>query len=41
MQATETLSGYDSTNYFWILNQQLNIISHPLKPELNGKMQVT
>ncbi|MEZ9318284.1 methyl-accepting chemotaxis protein [Vibrio lentus] len=36
LQAIETLR-YDSTNYFWILNQQLNIISHPLKPELNGK----
>ncbi|WP_373943321.1 methyl-accepting chemotaxis protein [Vibrio chagasii] len=35
LQAIETLR-YDNTNYFWILNQQLNIISHPLKPELNG-----
>lgn len=35
LQAIETLR-YDSTNYFWLLNQQLNIISHPLKPELNG-----
>ncbi|MGI9875100.1 methyl-accepting chemotaxis protein [Vibrio chagasii] len=34
LQAIETLR-YDNTNYFWILNQQLNIISHPLKPELN------
>ncbi|UPR34363.1 methyl-accepting chemotaxis protein [Vibrio cyclitrophicus] len=34
LKAIETLR-YDSTNYFWILNQQLNIISHPLKPELN------
>ena len=34
LRAIETLR-YDSTNYFWILNQQLNIISHPLKPELN------
>ncbi|CAH6781161.1 Methyl-accepting chemotaxis protein [Vibrio chagasii] len=35
LQAIKTLR-YDNTNYFWILNQQLNIISHPLKPELNG-----
>lgn len=35
LQAIKTLR-YDDTNYFWILNQQLNIISHPLKPELNG-----
>lgn len=35
LQAIEMLR-YDNTNYFWILNQQLNIISHPLKPELNG-----
>lgn len=34
LRAIETLR-YDSTNYFWILNQQLNIVSHPLKPELN------
>ncbi|CAK1700859.1 methyl-accepting chemotaxis protein [Vibrio crassostreae] len=35
LQAIKTLR-YDNTNYFWILNQQLNIISHPLKPELDG-----
>ncbi|CAH7041659.1 Methyl-accepting chemotaxis protein [Vibrio chagasii] len=35
LHAIKTLR-YDNTNYFWILNQQLNIISHPLKPELNG-----
>lgn len=35
LQAIKTLR-YDNTNYFWILNQQLNIISHPIKPELNG-----
>ncbi|WP_100752994.1 methyl-accepting chemotaxis protein [Vibrio salilacus] len=28
---------YDSNNYFWILNQQTEIILHPIKPELNGK----
>lgn len=28
---------YDDSNYFWILNQQLTVISHPLKPNLNGK----
>lgn len=38
LQAIETLR-YDNTNYFWILNQQLNIISHPLKPELNGTLE--
>ncbi|MEZ8782775.1 methyl-accepting chemotaxis protein [Vibrio splendidus] len=36
LQAIETLR-YDTTNYFWILNQQLNVVIHPLKPELNGK----
>ncbi|MEZ9514397.1 methyl-accepting chemotaxis protein [Vibrio splendidus] len=36
LQAIETLR-YDATNYFWILNQQLNVVIHPLKPELNGK----
>ncbi|WP_391089669.1 methyl-accepting chemotaxis protein [Vibrio sp. NH-UV-68] len=28
---------YDSSNYFWILNQQMKVVLHPLKPELNGK----
>lgn len=28
---------YDETNYFWILNQKLQVVNHPLKPELNGK----
>ncbi|WP_261904082.1 methyl-accepting chemotaxis protein [Vibrio fortis] len=28
---------YDSNNYFWILNQQSQVVMHPLKPELNGE----
>ncbi|NIY83511.1 methyl-accepting chemotaxis protein [Vibrio hepatarius] len=28
---------YDGDNYFWILNQKMNVVMHPLKPELNGK----
>ncbi|UUM32936.1 methyl-accepting chemotaxis protein [Vibrio japonicus] len=28
---------YDQTNYFWVLNQNLQVVNHPLKPELNGK----
>lgn len=28
---------YDETNYFWVLNQKLQVVNHPLKPELNGK----
>ena len=28
---------YDSSNYFWILNQQTDVVLHPIKPELNGQ----
>ncbi len=28
---------YDGDNYFWILNQKMNVVMHPLKPELNGQ----
>ncbi|HAS6346998.1 TPA: HAMP domain-containing protein [Vibrio vulnificus] len=28
---------YDGDNYFWITNPQVVVITHPLKPELNGK----
>lgn len=28
---------YDGDNYFWLLNPQLTVISHPIKPALNGK----
>lgn len=28
---------YDNNNYFWILNQSLLVVQHPLKPEINGK----
>ncbi|MBV1841625.1 methyl-accepting chemotaxis protein [Photobacterium ganghwense] len=27
---------YDSSNYFWIMQPDLTIVNHPLKPELNG-----
>jgi len=36
LQAIQALR-YDDTNYFWILNQQLQVVMHPLKPNLNGK----
>lgn len=36
LQAIQALR-YDSNNYFWILNQQLQVVMHPLKPNLNGK----
>lgn len=28
---------YDQDNYFWVLNQQLTVVMHPIKPELDGK----
>lgn len=28
---------YDGSNYFWVLDQNLTVVAHPLKPELNGK----
>ncbi|MCG9677634.1 methyl-accepting chemotaxis protein [Vibrio sp. Isolate24] len=28
---------YDKSNYFWILNQQMQIVMHPIKPALNGQ----
>ncbi|MYM60199.1 HAMP domain-containing protein [Vibrio sp. OCN044] len=28
---------YDGSNYFWVLDQNLAVVAHPLKPELNGK----
>ncbi|NVD06337.1 methyl-accepting chemotaxis protein [Vibrio sp. JPW-9-11-11] len=28
---------YDETNYFWVLDQQMNVVLHPLKPNLNGQ----
>lgn len=28
---------YDQTNYFWILDQDLTVIQHPIKANLNGK----
>jgi len=28
---------YDENNYFWVLDQQMNIVQHPIKPALNGK----
>ncbi len=28
---------YDGDNYFWILNQKMNVVMHPLKPELKGQ----
>ncbi|MGD8230773.1 methyl-accepting chemotaxis protein [Vibrio sp. TRT 1302] len=36
LSAIESLR-YDDNNYFWILNQNLTVVLHPLKPELNGK----
>ncbi|MBA5763064.1 cache domain-containing protein [Vibrio sp. 404] len=36
LQAIQSLR-YDSSNYFWILNQQLQVVMHPLKTNLNGK----
>lgn len=36
LQAIQALR-YDDTNYFWILDQQLQVVMHPLKPNLNGK----
>ncbi|ROV59309.1 methyl-accepting chemotaxis protein [Vibrio ponticus] len=36
LQAIQALR-YDGNNYFWILNQQLQVVMHPLKPNLNGK----
>ncbi len=38
-QALAALSAlrYDNNNYFWVLNQALQVVQHPLKPELNGK----
>lgn len=28
---------YDTTNYFWVVSPELNILLHPIKPELNGE----
>lgn len=28
---------YDGDNYFWITTPQLQVVVHPVKPELNGK----
>ncbi|UPQ87048.1 methyl-accepting chemotaxis protein [Vibrio sinaloensis] len=28
---------YDENNYFWVLDQQMNVVQHPIKPALNGK----
>ena len=36
LQAIKSIR-YDSSNYFWILNQELQVVMHPLKPQLNGK----
>lgn len=30
---------YDNTNYFWVMDDNANIIMHPIKPELDGKNQ--
>ncbi|ANW26991.1 chemotaxis protein [Vibrio coralliilyticus] len=28
---------YDESNYFWILNQKMQVVMHPIKPALNGQ----
>ncbi|CAM2996514.1 methyl-accepting chemotaxis protein [Vibrio neptunius] len=28
---------YDEANYFWILNQEMQVVMHPVKPALNGQ----
>ncbi|MBN3574178.1 methyl-accepting chemotaxis protein [Vibrio neptunius] len=28
---------YDEANYFWILNQEMQVVMHPIKPALNGQ----
>ncbi|MDA0117723.1 methyl-accepting chemotaxis protein [Vibrio sp. T11.5] len=28
---------YDEANYFWILNQEMQVVMHPIKPMLNGQ----
>ncbi|MBN3493816.1 methyl-accepting chemotaxis protein [Vibrio neptunius] len=28
---------YDEANYFWILNQEMRVVMHPIKPTLNGQ----
>ncbi|NRB67099.1 MAG: methyl-accepting chemotaxis protein [Vibrio sp.] len=28
---------YDEVNYFWILNQEMQVVMHPIKPTLNGQ----
>ncbi|UTV28397.1 methyl-accepting chemotaxis protein [Photobacterium atrarenae] len=27
---------YDTTNYFWVMTPEMEIVNHPLKPDLNG-----
>lgn len=36
LNAIEALR-YDANNYFWVLNQDLTVVQHPLKPALNGQ----
>lgn len=28
---------YDESNYFWILDQKMQVVMHPIKPALNGQ----
>ncbi|KJY86756.1 chemotaxis protein [Vibrio neptunius] len=36
LSAIEALR-YNEANYFWILNQEMQVVMHPVKPALNGK----